>query len=99
MSATAVSVAFLSPRSALSAASPPRPPHPTRPTRNSSPGDAAEDLVPRIAGPATNPAAVAVEALRNARREVVPDRPEPSEELPAAVMVPVAVVLLDEVEL
>src|SRR5204863_6316509 len=70
MSAMAVRTAFLSPRMAFMAASLPRPPQPIKPTRRVSPGEAADDLVPRMAGTAMKPAAVAVEVLINWRREV-----------------------------
>src|SRR5262245_54362297 len=65
----AVTTAFASAVSAFPAAPLPRPPQPIKPILRVSPGEAAEDLVPRIAGAAAQAAAVA-EAFKNWRREV-----------------------------
>src|SRR3954447_7442361 len=71
VSAMDVRTTFLSAFKACLAAPEPRPPHPINPTRMVSPGDAADDLVPRISGAdKAPPSAAAVEVLRKVRREV-----------------------------
>src|SRR3954466_13064584 len=71
VSPMAVRSTFLSAPSASLAAPDPRPPQPIKPTLIVSPGEAAEDLLPRINGPdKPPPIAAAVELLRNVRRDV-----------------------------
>src|SRR5258706_11145122 len=48
----------------------PAPPQPIRPTLMVSPGEAAEDLLPRISGAASALPMAVVEVFKNARREV-----------------------------
>src|SRR3954465_4385023 len=71
VSPIAVRMTFLSALRAFLAAPEPRPPQPIKPTFIVSPGEAAEDLLPRINGPdKAPPMAATVELLRKVRREV-----------------------------
>src|SRR6266850_1279816 len=71
VSPMAVRITFLSAPSASLAAPDPRPPQPINPTLIVSPGEAPEDLLPRINGPVkAPPMAAAVELFRKVRREV-----------------------------
>src|ERR1051325_867748 len=66
-----VRMTFLSALNACLAAPDPRPPQPISPTLLVSPGEAAEDFVPRINGPERAlPSAAAVEVFKKVRREV-----------------------------